>query len=215
MRAIACIVFVLALALRPVEAQKAGVGASVGGTEERKDALLVYGEGFAFSVKEPWGWRGDIEAARKYGANIVFFPEAAESRSAEVTIRLRVNDKVDENTASDLEADRDSYKSEYPKVQFGKLDVRHPQYGTFSELFFQPGAFYEYVSYLNPGPKSKISISVAMSKARSAATKNELEAYEMVLGSLTVLSDSLEVIQKPGSYGDPGGRGSRGFEHHD
>lgn len=67
---ISCLL-ILALALRPVEAQKTEVGASMGAEEHRKDALLVYGEGFAFSVKEPHGWRGDIEAAQKYGANIV------------------------------------------------------------------------------------------------------------------------------------------------
>jgi hypothetical protein len=192
---ISCLL-ILALALRPVEAQKTE---AVGAAEERKDALLVYGEGFAFSVKEPRGWRGDIEAAQKYGANIVFFPEAAGSRSANVTIRLRVSQKVDENTAADLEADRDTYRREHPKVQFGELRIRHPQYGTFSELFFQPSAFYEYVSYLNPGPKYGIILSVAMSKARSAATESELEAYEAVLDSVTVVSDSLDVIKRPGN----------------
>jgi hypothetical protein len=186
----------LALALRPVEAQETE---AVGAEEGRKDALLVYGEGFAFSVKEPRGWRGDIEAAQKYGANIVFFPEAAESRSANVTIRLRVSQKVDENTAADLEADRDAYRREHPQVQFGELRSRHLRYETFSALFYQPGTFYEYVSYLNPGPKYGIILSVAMSKVRSSATESELEAYEMVLDSVTVVSDSLDVIKRPGN----------------
>lgn len=190
---------ILALALRPAEAQKIEVGASAGAKGDRKDVLLVYGQGFAFSVKEPHGWKGDIEAAKKYEANIVFLPEAAESRSADVTIRLRVNPKVDENTAADLEADRSAYRQEYQKVQFGELRIRHPQYRTFSELFFQPGTFYEYVAYLNPGPKYKVTLSVAMSKARLAATESELEAYKAVLGSVRVISDSLHVIEKSGN----------------
>jgi len=159
--------------------------------------MLVYGDGFAFAVKEPPGWKGDCEIARKYGVNIVFLPEAAESKSADVTIRVRVNDKTDEDTAADLQADRDTYKREYPQVQFDELAVSHPQYATFSEVFFLPGSFYEYVAYVNPGPKHHLLLSVAMSKARSAATPAELEAFRKVLGSLQVLSDSLKVV-KPG-----------------
>jgi hypothetical protein len=66
-------------------------------------------------------------------------------------------------------------------------------------LFYQPGTFYEYVSYLNPGPKYGIILSVAMSKVRSSATESELEAYEMVLDSVKVVSDSLDVIKRPGN----------------
>ncbi len=195
---ISCLL-VLILSLRPIEAQKTEAGVSSVGVEEgRKDSLLIYGEGFAFTVKEPLEWRGDIEAAQEYGANIVFFPEAAESKFADVKIRLRVTQKVDENTAADLEADREGYRREHPKVKFGELNVRHPQYGTFSELFFEPGSFYEYVSYLNPGPKYGVILSVSMSKASSAATKIELEAYEKVLGSVMIVSDSLKTIKEPG-----------------
>ena len=31
------------------------------------------------------------------------------------------------------------------------LDVKHPQYATYAKLFSQPGGFYQYVAYLNPG----------------------------------------------------------------
>ena len=36
------------------------------------DSLLVYGEGFAFSVKEPEGWIGDTEHAGMYQANALY-----------------------------------------------------------------------------------------------------------------------------------------------
>lgn len=49
--------------------------------EKKLDALLVYGEGFVFSVKEPAGWVGDIEDAKQYSANINhFLPSGENSR---------------------------------------------------------------------------------------------------------------------------------------
>lgn len=42
--------------------------------EKQLDALLVCGEEFVFSVKEPPGWIGDIEVTRKYLANISCYP---------------------------------------------------------------------------------------------------------------------------------------------
>jgi hypothetical protein len=154
----------------------------------QKDVLLISGDGFAFAVKEPPGWRGDTEAgAAKYQSNVVFFPNAAESKAADVTIRVRLNDKADENTAADLQADMDGYRKQYPRVQFGEVATRHADYATFAKLFFQPGSFYEYTAYLNPGPKHPFTLSVVMSKAKSAATPAELATYETVLKSLKVL----------------------------
>ena len=41
-------------------------------TDKSIDNLMVYGDGFTFSLKEPQGWTGDIDNAAKYQANIVF-----------------------------------------------------------------------------------------------------------------------------------------------
>jgi hypothetical protein len=180
----------LATAVQAVEPIHSGAAG-----QKKMDHLLVYGDGFAFSVKEPPGWAGDTDAAKKFGTNIVFFPVDAAARAAHVTIRVRVNDKVNEDTAADLAADRDGYKRQFPKVQFGELKVRHSQYATFPEIFFQDGHFYEYVAYLNPGPKYQLLLSVAMSKEEAAATSSELEAFSTVLESLQLLSDNLTVIQ--------------------
>ena len=151
------------------------------------DSLLVYGEGFAFGVKEPAGWRSDTEAeAAKLHANIVFFPSAG-PKAGEVSIRVRVNAKVDEDTIKDLQADMEGYRKEYPKIQFEEIPFKHAEYATFAKLFVQPGELYEYTAYLNPGPRYPFNLSVALSKEKSAATADELAAYETVLKSLKVV----------------------------
>jgi hypothetical protein len=152
------------------------------------DSLLVYGEGFVLGVKEPAGWRSDTGAeAAKLHANVVFFPGTAGPKDGEVNIRVRVNDKVDEDTVKDLEADMQGYRKEYPEIQFAEIPFKHAEYATFAKLFVQPGNLYEYTAYLNPGPRHPFNLSVTLSKGKSAATPAELAAYETVLKSLKVL----------------------------
>jgi len=150
--------------------------------------LLVYGKGFAFGVKEPDGWHGDTDKiAAQYHVNVVF-QSPSEPPKDEVTIRVRVNKKVDENTIEDLNYDMEGYKRQFPKVQFSDLNLAHSEYKTFAKVFFIPNQFYEYVAYLNPGPGKRFILSVAMSKKGGPATVDELKAYETVLRSITWLS---------------------------
>jgi hypothetical protein len=126
--------------------------------------------------------------ARRYGVSVVFFPQLAASKAADVTIRVRVDEKTREDLAEDLIADLNGLRQQYPEIQSGELSVKHPGYATFPRLFYKPGSFFEYVAYLNPGPQYPFSVAVAMSKAKSAASPGELAAFESVLKSITVLS---------------------------
>jgi len=152
----------------------------------KTNRLIVYGEGFAFGVKEPDHWRADTgKLADKYQANIAFAPDG--DANDNVTLRVRVNSKVDENTVEDLNYDMAGYKKEYPKARFNDLSVRHSEYKTFAKLVFVPDEFYEYVAYVNPGAMSKFTLSVGMSKKSKPATPDELKAFATVLESLVWL----------------------------
>lgn len=151
-------------------------------------ALLISGDGFSFMVQEPPGWTGDTDRARQYGVSVVFFPSVAESKAADVTIRVRIDEKSHENLAEDLSADMNGLRQRYPEMKAAELDVKHPVYATFPKLFYSPGSFFEYVTYLNPGPQFPFSLAVAMSKAKSAASPGELAAFASVVRSINVLS---------------------------
>jgi len=149
------------------------------------EELLIHGDNFVFKVWEPPGWTGDWSAAKDYEANMIFFPESAESKSFGMSIRIRVNSKQDEDLAQDLAADMEEYRKERPGVQFEDLAVRHPKYATAPKTFFKPSEWYEYVAYLNPGPGDPHIFSVSMSKKRKPATDSELAAFRRVLESIT------------------------------
>jgi hypothetical protein len=157
--------------------------------KDKLDRLIVYGDGFAFAVKEPDHWSTDTgNIARKYLVNIVFFPAQAAGESKDVNIRVRVNKKVDENTIEDLNYDMAQYKKEFAKAEFRDLSVSHPEYKTFAKVVSVPDQFYEYVAYINPGPISKYTFSVAMSKNSKPGTPEEIKAFESALKSLVWLS---------------------------
>jgi len=156
--------------------------------DEKPNNLLVFGHGFAFGVVEPVGWHGDTdEIAKKYQANVVF-QSPSEPGKNDLTIRVRVNNKVDEDTIEDLNYDMDGYKKEFPNVQFSDLTVAHPEYATFARTAFVPNQFYEYVAYVNPGTGKRFVLSIAMSKKGEPASGEELKAYETVLKSIVWLS---------------------------
>jgi hypothetical protein len=150
------------------------------------DSLIVYGEGFAFSVREPNGWVGDTGSAGKLGANILFYPKGVPFESATL-IRVTVAHKSDEHTEEDVAEDMKQYRAEYPGVRFEEFAASHTSYRVLCKLFTVPASFFEYVCYVNPGPSRSLLLSVSMNKSHTEATDAELSAYRSVLASLTFL----------------------------
>jgi hypothetical protein len=161
-------------------------------------SLLLYGDGWMFKASEPVDWIADTDKiAREYQVNVIFIPKSKESRKHEVTIRVRLNEKTDEDPNADMKADVDGYKKQYPKTEFTPLAFNHPTMKTCAKLFAEPGKFYEYVSYLNPGKQYHTMFSVSMSKSKEAATPDEIAAFQHVLQSLIMLSDNIRVQKQP------------------
>ena len=151
-----------------------------------KKRLTLNGEGWRFSVREPDDWTGDWQKlARSYHSNIIFTRNGQDDRA--INIRVRVNDKRDEDTQADLDYDAADYQTKYKDLKTEALALKHPEYATFGRLFYVPDRFYEYVVYLNPGSSSKYMYSVAMSKPKVPATPEEMKAFEGVVQSMRYL----------------------------
>jgi len=155
--------------------------------QQKLDELLVHGDNFAFSVKEPAGWKGDTKGAAEFQSNLVLREIGQTSNEVSGMIRIRVNGKKDENTQADIEEDIRAYRAQYPKVQFKDLSVASPRYRCLAKVFYVPGLFYEYVAYVNPGPGKPLLFSVAMNTQKVEATAKELGAYKSAVESLTLL----------------------------
>jgi len=152
------------------------------------DRLLVSGNGFVFGVREPAGWRGSTDEAARLSSNVVFYRQGESADAAVALLRIRVNDKTDENLDAELQADIDHYRTQYPKIEFRNLAVAHPSYRVVAKLFALPGEWYEYVAYVNPGPGRPWIFGASMNKQRAEATPDELNAFRRVIASLELLS---------------------------
>jgi len=154
--------------------------------QQKLGQLLVYGDGFRFSVKEPAGWSGDTENAVKFNANVVLHEAGRPQNSPTGLIRVSLNEKTDENIAEDMAADMHEYVEQNPKVRFKDLAIKHPSYKSLAKAFYESGEFYEYVAYVNPGPKSKFLFSISMNTGKAEASEKELTAFKSTLESLTL-----------------------------
>jgi hypothetical protein len=173
------IAFVAALLLLAAEPEAA---------DPKPDNLIVYGSGFAFAVREPAGWIGDTKRASEYGASVVLYPRGANPGQPNVAlIRVLIARKADEDTAADLEHDMKGYRARFHGIRFKDIEVTHPSYRSFPKLFFVPGQFFEYITYLNPGADNPYLMSVSMNKQSQEATPSEFAAYQQVIGSLQLL----------------------------
>jgi hypothetical protein len=155
--------------------------------QQKTDELLVYGDNFMFSVKEPPGWHGDTTNAEKFQSNAVLHEGGQPTDSTFGLIRISVNDKVDENTLADLKSDMRDYKAQYPTVQFKAIIAKNPSYSCLARVFYVPGKFYEYVAYVNPGRQKPLLFSVSMNTGKAEATAKELEAFGSAIQSLTLV----------------------------
>jgi hypothetical protein len=100
---------------------------------------------------------------------------------------VRLSDKTDEDISGDIEADIRSYRAQYPKIQVRDIAIRNPSYPAVAKVFYVPGQFYEYVTYMNPGRGKPFIFSVSMNNQKSEATAKRLGAYESTLASLRLL----------------------------
>ncbi len=169
-----------------------GSGTGLRAAEEKADEkppLVIPGKGFSFSVRQPDGWQADEQAMKKYQASLAFSKPAEAGKEPDATIVVIARRKVNENVALSLESDKQAYRQREPNVQLEPLNVKHPLYATFPQLFSKPGEFYVYTAYLNPKGFPPF-FSVVMPKKKTPATPEELAAYKEVLESLRVIPES-------------------------
>jgi len=163
------------------------VPASSAPAAEPLDNLVIYGDTFMISLKEPPGWTADSKAHASEHVNLVLHRNKQGDGSARPSIRILVTDKTDEKTEEDLKYDMEGYRKKYPGVQFKDVIMKHPEYRAFPKIFYVEGSFYEYVTYLNPGKSFRYLIAISMNLQKAEATSEDLQAYSLLIGSIRAL----------------------------
>jgi hypothetical protein len=150
--------------------------------EAKTDVVTVKGKDYSLTVRTPEGWQADTETAKQYHGEVLFTQKGDTGPGAKIL--LIVQRKFDENTALLVEGDVANIRKQYPNLQVADLDVKHPKYPTFAKTLSQPGQFFQYEAYANPGSVYSYALYVGMSKAKDPATPAELAAYKEIVQSL-------------------------------
>jgi hypothetical protein len=153
-------------------------------SEEARDVVTVTTKDYTLDVHTPPGWQGDTETAKKYQGSVIFTPKTASPDDAKILVS--VSHKFDENTELRMQGEIANYRKRYPHLELTDLDIKHPKYATFAKLFSQPGDFYQYIAFLNPGEVYTDTLYVAMIKQKVPATPEDLAAYKDILQSLKI-----------------------------
>ncbi|HEY4590312.1 MAG TPA: hypothetical protein VII86_13880 [Thermoanaerobaculia bacterium] len=151
-------------------------------TEAKPGVVTVKGKDYSLTVRTPEGWQADTEAAKQYHGEVLFTQKADAGGGAKAL--LIVQHKFDENTALLIQGDVNNIRKQFPELQLADLDVKHPRYPTFTKTLSQPGQFFQYEAFLNPGSLYPNVVYVGMSKAKDPATPAELAAYKEIVQSL-------------------------------
>jgi hypothetical protein len=162
--------------------------------------LTVREKDYILTVHRPAGWQEDAEGVKKYNGKFVFRPqpEAGQADSGAVLL-VSTYHKFDENVGLRLQSDTENFRKQFPNLEQGTLDVKHPKYVTYGRIFSQPGGFSQYVTYLNPGGSQPYAVYVALGREKGAATPAELAAFKELVESLVISLPAAKPGRKPGS----------------
>ena len=156
-------------------------------TADKQEPLLIQGDLFTVSVREPAGWSADSTGQASERVNLVLYRDKRDAAGGRPTMRVLVSNKTDEKTEEDLIYDMESYRKKFPGVQFKDIVMKHPEYRAFPRLFYVEGGFYEYVTYLNPGKGYRYLIAISMNLQKTEATSEDLQAYTALVASIKAL----------------------------
>lgn len=155
-------------------------------TKDTADNIIIYGDSFLFSIHEPAGWNGDVDNAKNYNANIIFYKTKEDFKKGGTAIQVLTYKKTDEEVDKDLEQDISTIKEKNHDLKQQNIDVYSKSNTCFSKLFYVENTFYQYIAYINPGTQFHNAFSVSMNIPKRAATKEELSAFKEIISTLVV-----------------------------
>lgn len=166
-----------------------------GQNAEKMDTLLLNGDDWVFSVKEPSGWIGTTEGAEKLPSNVYFYPDPPNDMEARPLIYIQLTDKSEENMEKVIKEDMRIFKKNHKNTKFKGIAVNHGNYNTAGKVFMVDNEFYEYVTFLNPGKEIKYQMAIIMRVYKREANAKELDAYKSTVSSIHWFEGVNPIIQ--------------------
>lgn len=148
--------------------------------------ISIVGNGYSFSVSDPFGWVRDMRNAENMFANVLYYPNGNSPSSQTTMILATLKKKTKDGLPAMMEDEMSSYMVEKPNVKYKVMELQNPQCGTNTQLAYVEGDFYHYVCYLDPGEGYKHGLSIALMVPGREATVSEMETYKEIVAQTVV-----------------------------
>ena len=145
-------------------------------------SLLVYGDGYLYSVREPDGWHGDTNLPKGY-ANIAFYRDGETLKTSTTLILVRA-EQYDGPVKSDVASEMADLKKDHPNATCQDLAIGHPFYRSYGKVCFVPGKGPSYAAYLDAGAKAGLYFLVVMQPSGRPATADEMAVFKKLVASI-------------------------------
>jgi hypothetical protein len=157
---------------------------------ESEHGSIFVGRHFSFVLKEPKGWKMDIETAKPQGLLVVLYPDGSSWKNAVAVMYARVIykdevqstiDKVISNDVADfLKLSKDSTVSDSPP-----LETRDKSKSISKVFYDAANKNYETVTFIED---SKVVVILALSSRQRAEYDKALPAFKALVGSYFVFT---------------------------
>lgn len=154
--------------------------------------LLVYGDGFKYSIEVPEGWRADTAVSSDLYVNVAIYEAGKEEDPVygRTVIQIYTFKKENESLKEDLKIDLNNLMEENKNLELEEFIVNSGDFKCFSKLAFVKDKLYQYLIYLDPGKKFPSAVSVTMNTGKKRASDSEFKALRKIASSLKMLKGS-------------------------
>ncbi len=158
--------------------------------QEKENTLVVYGDGFKYSVEIPEGWQADTAASNELYVNLAIYETGVEvdQVNGRIIIQVYTFKKENSNLKEDLNLDINNLMEEHRDLELNEFMINAGGFKCNSKLAFVKNKLYQYLVYMDPGKKYKSAVSVTMNTGFRKATDSEMKAIRRIVGSVKMIN---------------------------
>jgi hypothetical protein len=153
-----------------------GVAAGYAGN----DPLIIYGNGFSFSVTEPGDWHCYTEDAYRYKLNAYFLLGKATVHDFLAIMHIRVESKDEDTVQKCLAYDMDKFSKQVKKIEFLEFDLGNLKYEYASKIYLMDDKIVDYVCYIDPYKESPMHLVFVLHGPKEESKKFEKDFASLI-----------------------------------
>lgn len=156
--------------------------------------MIIYGDGFSFTLSEPKLWEGNTQDASRYELNVYFVQKGYNFDNTPCLIYARVMDKGGYSIQQNLEYDMEQYRGKDKKIKFFDFNMGRLDYDYASKIYDLSNGLNDYCVYIDPGKEVPLYLIFVLS-GKKEIVKQEKETFISLIKSFKWLTTDV-ILEK-------------------